>query len=63
MGRPRKEPDEPDEKTTGKTTTVTYNGPDGQVVTGVGELVSGESYELPEELAKSLVESSAFWEK
>ena len=71
MGRPRKHPveevEEPEEqeherKTRGKT-KLTYDGPSGQVVQGLGALEAGEVYEIPDELAESLLASSRFWKE
>lgn len=48
----------------GKTVKLTYNGPSGQSVIGLGaELEPGESYDVPEEIADGLLAGSAFWEK
>jgi len=69
MARPRKQPDtEPEaaeaSEPSGKTVKLKYNGPAGQVVAGLGvALESGESYDVPEEIADGLVAGSAFWEK
>lgn len=69
MGRPRKNPEEQDEavepsEPSGKTVTLTYNGPPGQSVVGLGAVLEpGESYDVPEEIADGLVAGSAFWEK
>jgi hypothetical protein len=47
----------------GKTVKLTYSGPPGQVVAGLGVVLeTGESYEVPEEIAESLKNGSAFWE-
>jgi hypothetical protein len=47
-----------------KTKTLKYTGPPNQAVVGIDEeLVAGESYEVPEELADSLVAGSAHWEE
>ena len=47
----------------GKTKKMKYTGPEGQVVRGVNEeLKSGESYDVPAEIAEQLKASSPFWE-
>lgn len=64
----RREPDEqaaeaPEaEEPSGKTKKLTYTGPAGQVVTGLPELITGEEYDVPVEIADSLVAGSVFWE-
>jgi len=66
MARPRKNPEaEPEsDEPSGKTVKLTYTGPPGQTVAGLGfVLEEGESYDVPEELAEGLVAGSAFWEK
>ena len=59
--KPPEPADEPKPKNE-KTRTVTYNGPPGQQVIGIGKLEPGESYEVPAEMADALVAGSAHWE-
>jgi len=47
----------------GNTVKLKYKGPAGQSVRGLGELESGKSYDVPEEIADGLVAGSAFWEE
>lgn len=71
MGRPRNRPDEGDPpaaeesaEPSGKTVSLTYNGPPDQFVGGLGfKLEPGESYDVPEEMAEGLLAGSANWEK
>lgn len=56
--------EEPSRKPRGKTRLV-YDGPEGQVVQAgeIGQLTPGEVYEIPDELAESLLASSRFWKE
>jgi hypothetical protein len=67
--RARKTDDEPQpeaaaEEPSEKTVKLKYTGPPDQFLGQIGmRLETGESYDVPEDLAKSLVEGSAHWEK
>jgi hypothetical protein len=67
-GRRAAPEDEGNEKPKGKTVSVKYIGPAGQMNYEVAEALEGEaveegkSYELPEDLAERLIASSPHWE-